>query len=67
MPVKENGQWEYKDISSRHLDRDKVEEWKSIFYELEGWDSTTGRPLRSTLEEFGLHNVLEVLQEKTRY
>ena len=26
MPVRENGQWEYKDISSRHLDRDKVEE-----------------------------------------
>lgn len=63
MPVKENGQWEYKNVVPRNLDRDKVEEWKTLFYELEGWDVNTGNPLKSTLEDMGLQNVIKVLQK----
>jgi len=66
MPVRENGQWKYQNVIPRHLDRDKVEEWKTIFYELEGWDIKTGWPLRSTLEELGLQNVIEVLQKTNK-
>jgi aldehyde:ferredoxin oxidoreductase len=63
MPVKENDQWDYKNVVPRKLDRDKVEEWKSIFYELEGWDVETGNPLKSTLEDMGLQNVIKLLQK----
>ena len=63
MPVHENGQWAYKNVVPRKLDRDKVEEWKSIFYELEGWDVQTGSPLQSTLEDMGLQHVITALQK----
>jgi aldehyde:ferredoxin oxidoreductase len=63
MPVKENGQWKYKNVVPRNLDRGKVEEWKSIFYELEGWDVQTGSPLQSTLEDMGLQHVITALQK----
>jgi aldehyde:ferredoxin oxidoreductase len=66
MPVKENGQWEYKNVVPRYLDHDKVEEWKTLFYELEGWDVETGNPLKSTLEDMGLQNVIKVLQKNDK-
>jgi len=63
MPVNENGRWAYRNIVPRHLDRNKVEEWKTLFYELEGWDIKTGWPLESTLQELGLQGVAEELQK----
>ena len=66
MPVRENGQWDYKNVVPRNLNRDRVEEWKSIFYELEGWDVNTGNPLKSTLEAMGLQSVINVLQENDK-
>ncbi|MGB4441224.1 MAG: aldehyde ferredoxin oxidoreductase N-terminal domain-containing protein [Coriobacteriia bacterium] len=62
MPVHENGEWKYKNLSGRKLDRQKVEDWKTRFYTLEGWDTTTGQPTRGTLEELGLGNVADVLE-----
>ena len=48
MPVKENERWEYKNKALRCLDKNKgQEEWKDIFYRLEGWDTKTGWPLES--------------------
>jgi aldehyde:ferredoxin oxidoreductase len=63
MPVNENGRWTYKNIVPRHLDRNRVEEWKTIFYELEGWDIQTGWPLKKTLEDLGLQGAAEELQK----
>ena len=34
-----------------------------IEWDLEGWDTQTGWPLKSTLEELGLGNVAERLQK----
>jgi aldehyde:ferredoxin oxidoreductase len=62
MPVKENDKWDYKNIVPRHLDKDKVEEWKTLFYELEGWDTKTGWQTRATLEGLGLKNVADELE-----
>lgn len=58
MTTKENEKWDYRNVVPRHLDRDKVEEWKTIFYELEGWDPKTGWQTRATLEALGLDRVL---------
>jgi len=61
MPTKENGEWDYRDVAGRYLDREKVEEWKTTFYKLQGWDPKTGWQTRATLESLGLQNVADEL------
>lgn len=63
MPVHENGEWKYKNLGGRKLDRQRVEDWKTKFYALEGWDTTTGQPTRGTLEELGLADVADALEK----
>jgi len=58
----DNGNWRYQDLMGRSLDREKVEEWKSIFYQLEGWDSKTGWPTRTTLEQMEMGYVADTLE-----
>lgn len=60
-PVFEHGEWSYRNVVPRRLDRDGVEAWKTIFYELEGWDPATGRPTRSGLEGLGLEAAAAAL------
>ena len=61
-PVFTDGQWSYANVADRHIDRDKFEDWKTLYYQLEGWDTKTGWPTRSTLEAVGLGKVAEELQ-----
>ncbi len=51
-------------VNGRHLDKEKFEEFKTLYYELEGWDVSTGWSKRSTLEELGLDFVVNELGEK---
>jgi aldehyde:ferredoxin oxidoreductase len=62
----EDGQWEYTDVMGRSLDRAKFEEWKTIFYRLEGWDTKTGWPTRTTLEQLGMRQVADALESAGR-
>lgn len=62
LPTCEDGVWDYRPVWGRSLDRDGVEQWKTAFYELEGWDAATGWPTRSTLESLGLGYVADELQ-----
>jgi len=61
-PAYTNGAWEYVPIGKRSLDREKFEQFKTIYYQLEGWDTTTGWPMRSTLESLGLGYVADELE-----
>jgi len=63
MPVNKNGQWVYEPVGTRPMDRTQFEEFKTRYYELEGWDPQTGRPTRSTLESLGLGNVADELEQ----
>jgi aldehyde:ferredoxin oxidoreductase len=63
MPGKESGQWGFYGYSQRTLDRDKFEEFKTRFYELQGWDTATGYPTRAALESLGLGYVAAELEE----
>ncbi len=60
------GQWEWVDLMGRKLDRKKFEDWKTTFYELEGWDPRTGWPTRRTLEGLGLSHVADALADAKR-
>ena len=63
MPGKENGKWGYYGYSHRTLDRDKFDEFKTRFYELQGWDTATGYPTRAALESLGLGYVADELEK----
>ncbi|MFC1960947.1 aldehyde ferredoxin oxidoreductase N-terminal domain-containing protein [Chloroflexota bacterium] len=63
MPGIEDGVWGFYGYSERTLDRDKFDEFKTRFYELQGWDTATGYPARSTLESLDLGYVADELEE----
>lgn len=56
-PVFRDGEWTYQNIVPRRLDRKGVEEFKTIFYELEDWDVSTGVPTPEGLKALGLERV----------
>ncbi|MBN2247704.1 MAG: aldehyde:ferredoxin oxidoreductase [Coriobacteriia bacterium] len=61
LPVFEDGKWSYKMVAGRMCDREKVEDWKTIYFELEGWDPATGWPKRETLEKMDMKFVADEL------
>jgi aldehyde:ferredoxin oxidoreductase len=63
LPGKENGKWDYYGYSYRTLDKNKFDEFKTRFYELQGWDTATGYPTRSALEPLGLGYVADELEK----
>ena len=46
------------------MEKDKFEEFKTRYYQLEGWDTATGYPTRSSLEALGLGYVADELEAK---
>jgi len=63
MPVFEDNEWAFKSVAGRVLDRQKVEDWKSLFFKLEGWDVKSGWPTRETLTKLDLSNVADALEK----
>ncbi|MBN2321026.1 MAG: hypothetical protein JXR49_18250 [Acidobacteria bacterium] len=62
--VYQNGEWSFEDQNDLYLDREGVEQFKTHFYRLEGWDVATGWPTRSTLEELGMKKVADLMDAK---
>jgi aldehyde:ferredoxin oxidoreductase len=63
----EDGTWDYRDVNKnqlRSLDRAKCEDFKTSFYNLEGWDAASGWPTRATLEALNLKSVADLLESK---
>jgi len=66
LPGKENGKWGYYGYSQRTLDRDGFDQFKTRFYELQGWDTATGYPTRETLESLELNYVADELEREEK-
>ena len=64
LPGREKGRWDYIRVNGRYLDKAKFEEFKTRFYNLEGWDTRSGWPKRRTLESMGLKFVADELEKK---
>jgi aldehyde:ferredoxin oxidoreductase len=63
MPVFENNEWAYKSVAGRKLDAAKFEQFKTLYYTLEGWDPASGWATRETLEKLDLANVADALEK----
>lgn len=63
LPAIQDGKWQYINTKGRKLDREKFEEFKTIYYKLEGWDPSTGWPTRKALEDVGLKHVADELED----
>jgi aldehyde:ferredoxin oxidoreductase len=48
------------------LDKARFEEFKTKFYNLEGWDTRSGWPKRRTLESTGLKFVADELEKNKK-
>ena len=66
LPVFDGSNWSWKPVRDMYLSEKGVEQWKTAFYELEGWDPKTGYPNRKTLEGLGMKHVADVLQAKNK-
>ena len=49
------------------LDRADMEKAKDLFYDIFGWDKTTGVPTRETLEKFDLGDMVDDLEAHSIY
>ena len=66
LPTYENGKWIYGTKDGRVLNKAKFEEWKTKFYDFEGWNTASGWPTRKTLEDLGLKKIADTLQSKSK-
>jgi aldehyde:ferredoxin oxidoreductase len=64
VPIYENGKWRNDGALDMYLDRKGVDDFKSHYYALEGWDKEHGWPTRKTLEDFGLKRVADTMAAK---
>jgi aldehyde:ferredoxin oxidoreductase len=64
LPGREKGRWDYIRVNGRCLDKAMFEKFKTRFYSLEGWDTSSGWPKRGTLESLGLKFVADELEKK---
>ena len=63
--VYEGGEWIWKQLNFA-INKAKMDEFKSLYYALEGWDGKSGRPTRKTLEDAGLKGVADELEARGR-
>ena len=59
----QTGKWQYINVIGRHLDKEKFEEFKTRYYNVEGWDPQNGYPTRELLESIGLDFVADELEK----
>ena len=64
--VRKEGSWNASGIEPRTVDRQKFEEFKTLFYKMQGWDTATGYPSRATLESLALGYVADELEKNNR-
>jgi aldehyde:ferredoxin oxidoreductase len=60
--ARKDGKWGRYRGSTRHLEKSRFEEFKTLFYELQGWDTASGFPKRDTLASMGLDRVADELE-----
>ncbi len=63
-PIYQDGKWSFENQSDLYLEKSGVEEFKTHYYKLEGWDAGNGWPTRKTLEGLGMKKVADTMAAK---
>ncbi len=66
FPVYDGSKWAWLPCAEMYLDERGVEQWKTAFYTIEGWDTRTGFPTRKTLEDLGLRHAADMLKSRNK-
>jgi aldehyde:ferredoxin oxidoreductase len=66
VPVYDGSNWNWAHAKDMYLDERGVEQWKTAYYNLEGWSAETGSPKRKTLEDLGLKDAAAALEKKNK-
>jgi len=61
VPIYEKGKWRSDPSSDMYLDRKGVEDFKTHYYCIEGWDKEDGLPTKKTMERLGLNRMIKTL------
>ncbi len=66
MPGIKDGKWDYINLAGRgrYVEKAGFEEFKTRYYQLEGWEPQTGYPTGKTLASLGLDFVADKLKTK---
>ena len=64
VPIYENGKWRNDPAPDMYLDRKGVDDFKTHYYALEGWDKENGWPTKKTLEDLGLKQLVAPMAAK---
>jgi aldehyde:ferredoxin oxidoreductase len=64
VPIYENGKWRNDAAPDMYLDRKGVDDFKTHYYALEGWDKENGWPTKKTLEDLGLKQLVAPMAAK---
>jgi aldehyde:ferredoxin oxidoreductase len=66
FPIFDGSKWEWKSIHELYLDQKGFEQWKTNFYNVEGWNPQSGYPKRKTLEDLDMKHVADVLEANNK-
>jgi len=66
LPIFDGKNWEWENCRELYLEDKGLEQWKTYFYKVEGWDPQTGYPKRKTLEELDMKQVADILKIHNR-
>ncbi len=66
LPIYDGKKWDWQNCRELYLTREGVDNWKTHFYNIEGWDKDTGYPKRRTLEKLGMKHVADYLKSKNK-
>ena len=63
VSIYENGKWRNDRGTDMYLDRKGVDDFKTHFYALEGWDNEHGWPTKNTMNKLGLKRMVKPLKD----
>ncbi|MBN1571308.1 MAG: hypothetical protein JXA73_25965, partial [Acidobacteria bacterium] len=66
LPILKDGKWEIQNLKELYFTREGVDQFKTHFYNVEGWNPESGYPTRKTLEDLGMKHVADLLQSKNK-
>jgi aldehyde:ferredoxin oxidoreductase len=66
LPILTGDKWEIQNCRELYLSKEGVDQFKTHFYNVEGWNPDSGYPTRKTLEDLKMKHVADLLESKSK-